>query len=342
MWDRGRGDEELETSVSVVICGYTDLRYENLVDAVESVQRQTRSPAEIIVVIDYNPQLLQSVKARFPQVTVIENSDIRGISGARNTGSLLATSPLIAYLDDDAIATPDWLEKLCSQFNDPRVLGVGGKLTPLWSGKKPDWFPEEFYWVFGCSYLGGADEEVTRIRNPIAANMAVRKEVFNAVGGFRNDTGRIGDRPTGCEETEFAIRACQQNRQGFFLFVPQAIALHHVSARRTKWRYFCMRCYSEGLSKAVVTKLVGTKDGLASEWSYMYHVLPLAALRGLLDTFIRHDVVGMARAGAIVVGLTLTIYGYIVGQGMVHMAKNTNVVLRGFQPVAGGQVQGKM
>ena len=327
----------MEENVSVVICGYTEERYENIVDAVESVQRQTCPAAEIIVVIDYNPQLLQRVRERLPQAIVVENSDIKGIAGARNTGSLLATSQLLAYLDDDALAAPDWLEKLCSQFDDPLVLGVGGKLTPLWSGRRPNWFPEEFYWVFGCSYLKSMQQKAAPIRNPIAANMAVRKEVFNAIGGFRNDTGRIGARPTGCEETEFAIRACQQHPQGFFLFVPQAVAQHRVPIKRTRWQYFCTRCYSEGLSKAVVTKLVGTRDGLAAERSYIYRVLPLGVLRGLVDTFIKHDVVGLVRAGAIVAGLTLTTYGYIVGRGAVYMANDTNVILRGFQARTGRQ-----
>ena len=324
----------MQENVSVVICGYTEERYENIVDAVESVCRQTRQPTEIIIVIDYNPRLLQRVKERWPQITVVENNDIRGISGARSTGSRLATGALLAYLDDDAIAAPDWLEKLCAPFRDPLVLGVGGKLAPLWTGKKPGWFPEEFYWVFGCSYLGEMQQKEARIRNPIAANMAVRRDVFNTVGGFRNETGRIGSRPTGCEETEFAIRARQQYPQGYFLFVPQAIALHRVPIKRTRWKYFCMRCYSEGLSKAVVVKLVGSKDGLASERSYTCHTLPQGVLRGLADTFAHHQVAGIVRAGAIVLGLFLTAYGYMVGQSMVSMTKNTHVILRGFSPPA--------
>jgi GT2 family glycosyltransferase len=331
MWDREREGEELRENISVVICGYTEERYGNIVDAVESVCKQTRPAAEIIVVIDHNPRLLQRVKERFPQIIVVENSDMRGTAGARNTGCSLVTSELIAYLDDDAIATPDWLEKLCAPFQDPLVLGVGGQLTPLWPEKKPDWFPEEFYWVFGCSYIGEMQQKASRIRNPIAANMAIRKDVFHSIGGFRNDTGRVGARPTGCEETELAIRARQQYPQGYFLFVPQAIVLHRVPLKRTKWKYFCTRCYDEGLSKAVVVKLVGGKDGLASERSYTYRTLPQGVLRGLADTFARHEVVGMVRASVIVVGLLFTAYGYIVGLSMIAMARNTSVVLRGFQ-----------
>ncbi len=331
MWALGRGDELLREDVSVVICGYTEERYGDIVDAVESVQKQTQPPTEIIVVIDYNPQLLQRVRERLPLVIVVENRDIKGISGARNTGTMLATSPLVAYLDDDAVAEPDWLEQLCEQFNNPLVLGVGGMLMPLWLDKKPDWFPEEFYWVFGCSYRGGMQQEVGPIRNPIAANMAVRKNVFDAIGGFRNDTGRIGTRPTGCEETEFCIRARQQNPHGHFLAVPRALARHRVPLKRTKWKYFCTRCYSEGLSKAVVTRLVGVKDGLASERSYAFQILPSGVLRGLADTFVSHNPAGLARAGAIVAGFTFATYGYIIGQGMLYIAKNTNVILRGFR-----------
>ncbi|GAC1634477.1 MAG: glucosyl-dolichyl phosphate glucuronosyltransferase [Ktedonobacteraceae bacterium] len=333
----------MREDISVVICGYTEERYEAMVDAAESVQRQTQPPTEIVIVVDYNPQLFQRVRQRLPQVTVVENSDIKGIAGARNTGTIRAKGPLVAYLDDDALAMPDWLEQLCRLFEDPHVLGVGGRLTPLWSGKKPGWFPEEFYWVFGCSYRGMIQKEAMRIRNPIAANMAVRKSVFDASGGFRNDIGWIGARPTGCEETEFAIRARQQHPLGYFLSAPDAQVLHRVPLKRTKWTYFCTRCYSEGLSKAVVARLVGGKDGLSAERSYVSRTLPAGVLRGLVNTAVHHDLTGLARAGAIIVGLLLTVYGYVVGRGMVYAAQNTHVILRGFQAGtgAGKRVQGK-
>src|SRR5919202_688038 len=92
--------------VSVVICAYTEARWDDLVAAVESVQCQTAPPPEIVVVIDHNPGLLARVCRHIPGVVVIENREPRGLSGARNSGLATAQGAVIAFLDDDAVAEP--------------------------------------------------------------------------------------------------------------------------------------------------------------------------------------------------------------------------------------------
>jgi len=156
-------------------------------------------------------------------------------------------------------------------------------------------------------------QTVTTIRNPIGANMAFRREIFDAVGGFRTEIGRVGTRPVGCEETELCVRAHQHWPESAFLYQPQASVLHRVPGNRVGCRYFCARCYAEGFSKAVVTRYVGAKDSLASERSYTLRTLPQGILRGLTDGLFHHDLAGLARAGAIVVGLAITTTGYLVG-----------------------------
>src|SRR5437763_462926 len=98
--------------VSVIICAYTEERWYDLVAAVESIQQQTTPPCEIIVVIDHNTPLLERVQMHLPGVCVIENGEVQGLSGARNSGIAVARGALIAFLDDDAVAEPDWLEWL--------------------------------------------------------------------------------------------------------------------------------------------------------------------------------------------------------------------------------------
>ena len=149
-------------------------------------------------------------------------------------------------------------------FSDPQVLGVGGAVLPLWLSEKAAWLPEEFYWVVGCTYRG-MPEKAGMIRNPIGANMAFRREVFDTVGGFQREIGRVGKRRLGCEETEMCIRACHHWPQRGFLYHPQASVFHRVPGSRTNWRYFYSRCYFEGISKAFVSGYVGARDGLASE-----------------------------------------------------------------------------
>jgi len=299
-------------TISVIICAYTEDRWNDLVAAIGSVQRQTLPPDEIIVVIDHNPSLLERVQEQAPGVVVVENTQAHGLSGARNSGIAVAQSRIVAFLDDDAMAVPDWLMSLGEAFTDPQVLGTGGPVTPLWLERVPAWLPEEFYWVVGCTYRGMPNTLQT-IRNPIGANMSFRREVFEVVGGFRHEIGRVGIRPLGCEETELCIRARQEWPERSFLYQPHASVFHRVPGSRTSWRYFFSRCYSEGISKAFVSRYVGVKDSLASERIYTFRTLPQGVLHGVIDALFHQDLSGFARAGAIISGLALTAVGYLAG-----------------------------
>ena len=315
--------------ISVVICAYSEERWHDLLAAVESILQQTLPPGEIILVIDHNPGLLKQVQEHIPGVVVVKNMDARGLSGARNSGIAVAKGQVVAFLDDDAVATPDWLAAINEEFTDPQVLGIGGPVMPLWLDKTPAWLPKEFYWVVGCTYRG-MPESTQAIRNPIGANMAFRREVFETVGGFRSGIGRVGTLPVGCEETELCIRARQQWPGRIFLYQLGATVLHRIPSSRTHWRYFCSRCYAEGLSKAVVAQYVGIKDALASEYTYTIQALPRGVIHSLKDALLYHDLTGFARAGAIVVGLVVTTAGYLIESVLLEITKFKNIVVDRF------------
>lgn len=305
-------------SVSVVVCAYTLDRWDDLVAAVTSLQRQSRPPAEIIVVSDHNPHLFERAMAAWPHLTVLENEERQGLSGARNTGVRATKGDIIAFVDDDAAAEPDWLERLATAYDDSDVLGVGGAILPRWETRRPAWFPEEFDWVVGCTYKGMPTTR-SRQRNLIGANMSFRRELFDVVGNFQTDMGRIGTRPLGCEETELCIRATQTLAGMHYVYEPLARVHHRVPASRGTWRYFVSRCYSEGLSKAQVSSRVGSDAGLASERTYATRTLPAGVLKGLGDAVLRGRPAGLGRAAAIVLGLAITAAGY--GRGLA--AKRT-------------------
>lgn len=317
--------------ISVIICAHTEKRWQDLNDAIASVQQQTLPPKEIIVVVDHNKDLFERVREHISGVLAIENTEPQGLSGARNSGIALAQGQIIAFLDDDAIAAPDWLLALTQGYTDaPQVMGTGGAVTPLWLQTRPSWFPEEFYWVVGCTYRGMPETDAP-IRNPIGANMSLRREVFEKVGGFRNGIGRIGSWPVGCEETELCIRAKQHWSEGIFLYHSAAQVLHRVPQKRTTWGYFCSRCYAEGLSKAAITRYVGAKDSLAAERSYTQRILPKGVTDGIRAALFHGDAYGLARACAIIGGLMATAVGYLVGT--IFYRKNAAAMYPTNQPI---------
>jgi GT2 family glycosyltransferase len=299
-------------TVSVVICAYTMERWADIADAVASVQAQTRQAHEIILVADHNTELAGAARAAFPGVRVIENADSQGLSGARNTGIGAAAGDIVAFLDDDAAAGPTWLESMLAHYDDPDVQGVGGSATAVWrGGPRPRWLPAEFDWVVGCTYLG-QPTATAPVRNLVGCNMSFRREVFALVGGFSAAVGRIGRRPLGCEETELCIRLGHALPDGKLLFDPAVNVAHRVSPDRRRFRYFRSRCYSEGLSKAMVSRLVGANSGLSAERTYVRSVLPRGVLQGLRQ-FASLQPAGGARAFAIVFGLAATSLGYARG-----------------------------
>ena len=221
-----------QVDVSVVVATYNAERRDELDACLAALGRQTVAPVEVIVVVDHNPDLLAAARQAFPSATVIENRHARGLAGARNTGIDAARGSIVAFVDDDARPEADWLERLHDCFADPTAVGAGGALIPRWTNGMPRWLPTEFYWVFGCSYTG-LPEQLAPVRNPIGANMAVRRKTLEEIGGFR--AGGAGEEPRTIrsrgvvraqgnvpDDTDLAIRVKQRWPDSIWLYQPEA------------------------------------------------------------------------------------------------------------------------
>jgi len=178
-------------------------------------------------------------------------------------------------------------------------------------------------------------EAVQPIRNPIGANMSVRRHTLMAVGGFRESFGCnhnttekgvafVGPKwlqhHAGDEETEFCIRATRQWPDAVWLYTPSATIQHRVPVQRTRWTYFLWRCYNEGLGKSTIVRLHGIRAGLSSERTYTFKILLLGVMRSLTDTLFHRDPAGLARAATIIVGLAATTAGFLAGSLLVRAA----------------------
>lgn len=315
-------------TVAVVICAYTLERWDDLVLSARSAAEQSPPPDEIWLVVDHSDALLARAQGELQpmlkSLRVVENSRRRGLSGARNTALEHVQTDLVVFLDDDAAAEPDWLAHLVAPYDDASVIAVGGAAAPRWPEfrSRPSTLPApadgmrgELDWVVGCTYQG-QPTTLQPVRNLMGCNMSFRRRVFDQVGGFGEDLGRVGKVPLGCEETELCIRALQANPGAGILFEPRASVRHHVSTDRLTWSYLRRRCYAEGLSKAAVAGLVGQHKALETERRYVAETLPRGLRRELWEAARdpRHAGARAARASAIVAAVAATGVGYARGR----------------------------
>ena len=303
-------------TVSVVVPTWNFDRRDDLARCLAALGRQTLDPAETIVVVDHNERLLAWASDSFPDATVLANRHERGVVGNRNTGIEAASGDVVVLTDDDTEAEPDWIERLTACFADPSVVGATGELVPLWVGEESRWFPHEFYWVFGCSYAG-LPSEPAPVRNPIAANMAVRRDAVQEVGGFRQGAAPRELRHRGTviagghalEDTELGIRIGRRRPNMKWLYQPRATVRHAVEPEQATLGYLIRRSYEEGGAKAMLAHLVGSEQGLASERRHLLVVIPRGMLGGVRD-FARGELWGLARTAAIAIGIVATAAGY--------------------------------
>ncbi|HEY2297771.1 MAG TPA: glycosyltransferase [Jatrophihabitans sp.] len=318
-------------TVSVVVCAYTERRWDDLHTACTTADEQLHDGDQLLLVVDHNDTLLDRARDLLPGVEVLANTHQRGLSGARNTALEKVTGEIVVFLDDDAVPRAGWLDALRAPYRDPQVFGVGGWAVPAWPhGDRPEHLPPELDWVVGCSYRG-LPETAGPVRNLMGCNMSLRREVFDLVGGFDESIGRVGTTPLGCEETQLCIRLRQARPDVELLLEPSAVVDHTVSADRLTWSYLLRRSYAEGVSKALIGTDVGS-DAMTSELAYTRRVLPAAVLRELIR-LARGD---RGAAGA-AVAVPATLAGFGAGYLTARVANPVTAPV-GFTPVHVGEI----
>jgi glucosyl-dolichyl phosphate glucuronosyltransferase len=323
---RAGGSARTAPSVSVIICAYTEDRWELLLKAVDSVRKQTRRPVEIVLCIDHNPALLARTREVFSAdgedrhlpVTVVANKYDGHLGSARNTAAEIARGDILAFLDDDAAADDDWLEILLAPYQDGSVVAVGGAPLPVYETRRPGWFPFEFDWVFGCTYRG-LPESLGPLAHLIGANMSVRRQALEEIGGFHSDNH---------DDMDMCHRLADQRPDDLVLFEPRAVVRHFVVGERVTWRYFWRRCFFVNRGKVVAFEQMAGAANLSAERAFVLQALRRGATQGCRDAF-RGDLWGLVRAASIVTGVSLAAAGHIVGRA--------ELVLRRLGPVAGAR-----
>jgi glucosyl-dolichyl phosphate glucuronosyltransferase len=245
-------------SISAVVC--TRNRAPLLARTLTSLVEQDfpTTDFEILVVdnrsTDDTADIVRGFNAQSPVRYLRE--DNLGLCFARNAGWRAASGNYIAYLDDDAIASPGWLSAIRAAFAaDPLIGAVGGPCRPLWGAPRPQWLTDELLpsltvldWGPTAKVIENIDQEWIA-----GANMAVPKRILEQVGGFHPRLDRVGNNLLSSGDIFLLKAICRHGYRCFYQ--PEMIVGHLVPASRLTQQWFCSRYYWQGISDAAMQLL---------------------------------------------------------------------------------------
>lgn len=218
--------------ISVVICTYNRAAY--IQDAMESLYHQTIAKEQYEIIIVNNNSSDNTIAVCEAWIATHKdahyafyNEARQGASYARNTGAALANGNLLCFMDDDAIAESDYLERIIRFFEEhPDAGGLGGRIIPKYIPVEPKWMS---YYV--SSMVGNFDYSPTVAvfsanKYPLESNMIIRKIDFEAVNGFNVDLpGVVGTLRIGGEGKDFFFKL---KALGRMIYYDPAIRVQHV------------------------------------------------------------------------------------------------------------------
>ena len=246
-----------------------------LTACVDSLVRQTYHQFEIIVVDQAKDSRLEGILRRY------FNNDAKiryvrvvsaGAARARNIGVTRAKGAIVAFIDDDAVAEPMWLHAVAEAFSDePTPALMAGRLLPMWTGRRPEWYPKQREYLLGLYDIGDEPCPLPEADLPIGANMAGLREVILSAGGFDERLGpnyfRKRKMLTG-EETILGQRIRSSRYR--IVYQPFAIVRHRVSSHKQTRGYFLKRHFWEGVTVIEQMDLMG-KIGPDTSPFYRFH-----------------------------------------------------------------------
>ena len=311
----------ISPKLTIITSCYSDERYQDLTELLDSLHGQTYKNMEAIIVIERSRALKEKIKdyidtKNYQDMRVIFNEGPWGISQARNLAIQQSTGDIIAFIDDDAIAFSDWAEGIVETYKDDSVISVTGPILPLWEDESMSWIPKEFYWIFSCTHWDTAKR--SEVRNGYGANLSFHHQAFRDYGllntrfGVRG-RGRKGWQEPGAEETEFALRIRQRSYKKI-IYNPKVKVKHKVYRYRITMKFITRRAYWEGYAKALLQYMYprgkDKRNPMQTEWALLYRIL-LRLLPHTLGSLFLKPVISLRRLQLIAVVLSCVAVGYL-------------------------------
>lgn len=235
----------------------------------DCLRAQSRLPDEVIVVDSSRDTITRDLVAQYPEVIYLRNETGFGrMTTSRNIALKIATGEIIAFIDDDAFAWPDWLENLLSTYTDDATIGaVGGRARNNAPG-------EDSHRVHDVGRLQPTGEltgffaadtgKIIQVDHIMGCNMSFRRSVLAELGGFCEDYPGISGV---CEDTDMSMRV---GRIGYRLLFNPAAVVDHVGAPQAKGKRFDARYafYAQRNHIVMLTRNFGLFSPLLARYAF--------------------------------------------------------------------------
>ncbi|CAO4157277.1 Glyco-trans-2-like domain-containing protein [Methylorubrum extorquens] len=179
-------------------------------------QTLSQKSFEVLVIDNNSKCTLERVREVVNNRAIVLLAEEQGAGPARNVGAAAARAPLLAFIDSDCRPAPDWLSRILKALQTHSIVGgrviteceVPGHPSPV----------EAFEAVFAFRF----DKYIRQKGFTGSGNMAVKKEVFEDVGGFRKAVS---------EDVDWSHRALAKNYK--IVFDPSVVVGHPA---RRNWQ----------------------------------------------------------------------------------------------------------
>jgi glucosyl-dolichyl phosphate glucuronosyltransferase len=278
---------DAEPQLTVVVC--THNRYDVLRDALGSLQEQTMPSKDLEVLVVDNSTDIAGQREFWRDFDAAANcrlvvEPIPGLSRARNIGMRMARSTIVAFIDDDALASRTWCESIANAFATHEDAGIaGGPVEPIWSTPRPAWLHRHQEGFFTIVDRGTVHRKLEPHEWLAGTNIAFRRTLLEAAGGFNEGLGRIKNSLLSNEELEVTQKI--RDAGYFSYYEPRASVLHRVHSDRVSQHWMRRRVAWQAVSDLLSeSQQPGNAEAQWNRLADYFYELPaeMRGMRGLL------------------------------------------------------------
>jgi len=245
-------------SISIVIATFN--RALHLRAALEQLQDQAYEPGDEVIIVDNGssdstPDVIARAADAFsvPLRTLHESQNGKGF--AMNAGIAAARGSVLALTDDDVVVADDWIATIRDLFRDPSLSLVGGRVDPNWERPAPAWLDVEQDGCYGpmsspLALQHYGDAQPLGHRTAVGANMAVRRTLIEALGGFDTQLAPRSGTLLRAEDHEFCRRVLAAGYRSEYR--PELRVKHWVPADRLRISYYLRWFFWSGVANAIL------------------------------------------------------------------------------------------